>query len=243
MRQLCPRRALLTAVLASTVVLGCSGARETPPPSSPARHTATIQVPEPELAREPELAENASAGASDEGVPLAGQAAPEGIPEGASAERATRIARAPSELEVDGAQPSAVGGSMGSSGVGARAGTTANPVRRAKGPPGPVGGTTLGPGTRAQTPESHIRLIKGQVPMFLACYKSALTKDPAFQAKLRPRVVVAGNGRVRRVSFPSASAHAEFDACVARAMRAIRFPPGPDGKDLSIDHHLVFKSR
>jgi TonB family protein len=73
------------------------------------------------------------------------------------------------------------------------------------------------------------------------CYESALRYEPALSGKVSVRFAVVRNGNVQGVQvIENTTGNDHMERCVARVVRAIRFPSRRTGKSLRFTFPFVF---
>ena len=83
--------------------------------------------------------------------------------------------------------------------------------------------------------------IKKDLPKINRCYESALRYEPELAGKVSVRFAVVRNGNVKGVQVvENTTGSDQVERCVARVVRAIRFPRRRTGKSLRFTFPFVF---
>ncbi len=231
------RFSALTAALAAVGMAsaGCGG--EKPAPRSGADTASVVEVPPPapeaevvaEPSDEPVAADASDEGGADESDDLKGLSAEE---------RAERLARILAALEKRNAGPPQLL-SAGSRATGSSSAPKTAGVVRVKGPPEP-GGVQGRLALGRHRPMHHA--VRRHVHAMKKCFQAELAKDPAFETLIKPRLVIAADGRLTSVSLRSKSKRKSFDHCITAVLKSVVYPRPQDGKEVVFDFQLRFKS-
>ena len=84
------------------------------------------------------------------------------------------------------------------------------------------------------------RYVRRQLPQIRYCYEKQLLTDPKLAGTVRVHFVIGVNGAVTSASASGISK--EVSSCVARAVRAIRFPKPKGGGVVEVTYPFRFKS-
>ncbi len=84
-------------------------------------------------------------------------------------------------------------------------------------------------------------MIRKDLPKINRCYESALRYEPELAGKVKVRFAVVRGGNVQGVRVvENTTGHEGVERCVARVVRAIKFPSRRTGKPLSFTFPFVF---
>lgn len=98
-------------------------------------------------------------------------------------------------------------------------------------------------GSAAAYPDFSLvrREVRAHNREFRACYERALVKDPKLEGRVVAEFVI---GRTGAVIESTASGLPGVDACVAKVISKIRFPPAPKSKGtIKVSYPFVFQPR
>ena len=83
--------------------------------------------------------------------------------------------------------------------------------------------------------------IRKDLPKINRCYESALRREPALEGKVSVRFAVIRNGYVKGVRVvENTTGNTSVEHCVAKVVRALRFPRRRNGKSVRFTFPFVF---